>query len=62
MLNILVLSRGGARVEYTSQLGLAELFRTLRVVGDVPFIEPSPGTMLNLTHVERIYDDTEQAP
>lgn len=49
---------GGRRDPVVSQLSLTELFRTLRVVGEVPFIEPSAGTLLNLTRVERIYDDT----
>lgn len=41
---------------------LSDLFRTVQVHGEVPFIEPSAGTLLNLTHVERIYDDAaEQA-
>lgn len=47
-----------AAAPVVSQLSLTELFRTLHVVGEVPFIEPSAGTLLNLTHVERIYDDT----
>lgn len=51
-----------AAAPVVSQLSLTELFRTVRVFGEVPFIEPSAGTLLNLTHVERIYDDTvEQA-
>ena len=50
----------GQRVPVVSQLSLTELFRTLRVVGEVPFIEPSAGTLLNLTHVERIYDDAAE--
>ena len=48
---------GGRRDPVVSQLSLTELFRTVRVFGEVPFIEPSSGMLLNLTHVERIYDE-----
>lgn len=40
----------------------AELFRTVRVVAEVPFIELSPGHLVNLTAVERIGDDTPELP
>lgn len=43
----------------TCTLGLNELFRTLRVVSEVPFIEPCPGLLINLQHVERFDLDTE---
>lgn len=36
---------------------LADLFRTVQVHGEVPFIEPRAGMLLNLTQVERIEDD-----
>lgn len=64
MLTIIMheLSTDEAAAPIVCQLPIQDLFRTLRVIGEVPFIEPSPGTLLNLTHVERIYDDaSEQA-
>lgn len=37
---------------------VAELFRTVRVVGEqVVFLEPRPGLLLNLAHVERIEEE-----
>lgn len=44
-------------------LTIADLFRTVQVHGgQAVFLQPRPGLLLNLAHVERIYDDTaEQA-
>lgn len=41
---------------------VAALFRTVRVVSGVPFLELSPGHLVNLTAVERIIDDTVPYP
>lgn len=39
-------------------MSLAELFRTVRVVGErLVFVEPRPGYLINLAHVESIEDD-----
>jgi hypothetical protein len=39
----------------------AELFRTVRVIGEqVVFVEPSPGHLINVAHIERIAEDVEQ--
>jgi hypothetical protein len=36
----------------------AELFRTVRVIGSqVVFVEPSPGHLINVAHIERIAED-----
>jgi hypothetical protein len=36
----------------------AELFRTVRVIGEqVVFVEPSPGHLINVAHIERIAED-----
>lgn len=60
MLTIVMQETGPIAAPVVSQLSLIELFRTVRVFGEVPFIEPSAGTLLNLTHVERIYDDAPE--
>jgi hypothetical protein len=39
----------------------AELFRTVRVIGEqVVFVEVSPGHLINVAHIERIAEDAEQ--
>lgn len=41
---------------------VAALFRTVRVVGErIVFVEPSPGHLINLAHVERI-DEEDDTP
>lgn len=57
---IIHMKSGGRRDGVVSQLTLTALFRTVRVVAEVPFIEPSPGLLLSLAHVERIEDDAPE--
>lgn len=58
MLTIHMKGRTGNGGGILSQLDVHALFRTLRLVGEVPFIEPRDGMLLNLTLVERIeFDD-----
>lgn len=43
----------------TCMLDVAALFRTLRVFGEVPFVEPYPGLLINVQHIERLDFDNE---
>lgn len=43
-------------------LTLVELFRKPRVVGDAVLLEPRPGMLVNLAHVELIYDSEAPDP
>lgn len=53
-------THGGRRIEVP--ITMAELFRTVQVHGEqVVMLQPRPGLLLNLAHVETIEEEGEQA-
>ena len=63
MLEILMKGRHPRSETVVSQLSITELMRTIRPMADgAVFIEPAKDTLLNLCHVERITELSDEEP
>lgn len=57
MVTIYLTSDNDEREPWFFEGSIADLFRTVRVAGEVAFVEVSPGSLINIACIERIVEE-----